>query len=458
MPPGNAQPPAYNTARPATTGNNAGNRIMEPRFDSWGPAPRSHNDLHLAYMRDVGIYHLLSPEEEARWARQYSEARAHIKALIQRFPQVILAKLEELRQRPQNSPQGLDSYIALENQDEEPDLPPKRDSTPLPVQHLLERLLNDSDSLLKQLSQADGTSLDDFASVLSSYLEEAGRVHFQQRFFLECVNLFIQGNWKAPGLSDAERQRLSAEMKETSRQADEAMNRLVEGNLRLVISIARRYACSLIPLADLVQEGNIGLMRAVESFEYRLGHRFSTYASYWIRQSISRALNSYGRSIRMPVNILRHLSKIHRAECVFLQENGTLPTIEQLSELVGLPAPRIRALQKMGQQPISLQSIATEDRDWSELLADDRPQRPADELNHDAIQKSLQLALGTLDERSREILVRRFGLMGHSVETLEQIAQRFHLTSERIRQLEAIALRKLRQPESNRYLEDLRMS
>jgi RNA polymerase primary sigma factor len=240
-------------------------------------------------------------------------------------------------------------------------------------------------------------------------------------------------------------------MEEIHQRAIKAMNNLVEGNLRLVISIARHFVCTLMPLSDLVQEGNIGLMRAVESFEYQRGHRFSTYASYWIRQSITHALNVNGRSIRIPVNIVRQLSKIHRMEREFLQEQGRPPSIEELASLVGLSVPRIRALLKMGQQPLSLQAIATEDRDWNDILADEQSLTHQTDSGHDITKSVLEV----LEPREREILMRRFGLLGHSVETLEQVAKHFGLTGERIRQLEAIALRKLRKPESNSLLDNI---
>ncbi|MBR4125384.1 MAG: sigma-70 family RNA polymerase sigma factor, partial [Victivallales bacterium] len=194
-----------------------------------------------------------------------------------------------------------------------------------------------------------------------------------------------------------------------------------------------------------------GLMRAVETFEYQRGHRFSTYASYWIRQSITHALNVNGRAIRIPVNIVRQLSKIHRAEREFLQEQGRPPSIEELAGLVALSVPRVRALLKMGQQPLSLQSIATEDRDWNDILADEQNFTNL----HDGGHNVTKTVLGVLEPREREILMRRFGLLGHSVETLEQVAKHFGLTGERIRQLEAIALRKLRKPESNSLLDNI---
>ncbi|MBP5300119.1 MAG: sigma-70 family RNA polymerase sigma factor, partial [Victivallales bacterium] len=290
------------------------------------------------------------------------------------------------------------------------------------------------------------------AELFQPVIAEYGHLIFQPRFYDACVELFITCEWEAPGVDDQRRQKLARQMRATNERAVKAMNRMVEGNLRLVISIARHFVCSLMPLSDLVQEGNIGLMRAVETFEYQRGHRFATYASYWIRQSITHALNVNGRSIRIPVNIVRQLSRIHRLEREFLQEHGRPPTIEELAGMVELSVPRVRALLKMGQQPISLHSISNEERDWNDILADDNEiSKPPQERKRDATKNVLEV----LEPREREILMRRFGLLGHSVETLEQVAKHFGLTGERIRQLEVMALRKLRKPESNSLLDGL---
>ncbi|MBR6471587.1 MAG: sigma-70 family RNA polymerase sigma factor [Victivallales bacterium] len=430
---------------------------VQMHSDGWINSAWSNYELNPSYMRDVGTYELLNADDEAKYAREYGEARARLHGLLADFPQVILAQLAELQSQPAGR---LLNFIELD---------PCNDD-----------IAYSDAALEEQLREAIGVLLDNKAEIIRRFasrksrqrtsgvpifqetnqlmnrvfnplVEQYGKLNFQQRFYSECVNLFIQGRWEAPGVNLKQRERLAIEMQESNEKAVKAMNHLVESNLRLVISIARHFVCSLMPLSDLVQEGNIGLMRAVESFEYQRGHRFSTYASYWIRQAITHALNVNGRAIRIPVNIVRQLSKIHRCEREFLQEQGRPPSIEELASLVTLSVPRVRALLKMGQQPLSLQSIATEDRDWNDILADEQNVSMPNDGGRDAT----RTVLDTLDPREREILIRRFGLLGHTVETLEQVAKHFGLTGERIRQLEAIALRKLRKPESNSLLDSL---
>lgn len=222
---------------------------------------------------------------------------------------------------------------------------------------------------------------------------------------------------------------------------------LIEANLRLVITIARSYMWSNISIEDLVQEGNIGLMRAVESFDFARGNRFSTYASYWVRQSIARAVNFHGRLIRMPVHVIRELSRISRCERIMLQENdGRVPTAEEIGKLLQMPAVRIKALQRMAQQPISLCSIEPEGKNWEEMLSDNMVHAPQAEERIGEMRGGLEDALGVLDNRERDIIVRHFGLNGHESETLEHIGASFGLTSERIRQIESAALIKMRHP------------
>lgn len=425
--------------------------------DGWINSAWNNYELNSSYMHDVGTYELLSADEEAKYAREYGEARAQLHGLLADFPQVILAKLAELQELPAGR---LLNFIELD---------PCDDDIVYSDAALEERLREALDVLLahkaeiirlfaarKSKQRSSNTPIFQETNqlmnrVFNPLVENFGRLNFQQRFYSECVNLFIQGRWEAPGVDAKRRESLAIEMQKSNEKAIKAMNHLVESNLRLVISIARHFVCSLMPLSDLVQEGNIGLMRAVESFEYQRGHRFSTYASYWIRQAITHALNVNGRAIRIPVNIVRQLSKIHRCEREFLQEQGRPPSIEELAGLVALSVARVRALLKMGQQPLSLQSIATEDRDWNDILADDQNVT----LPNDGGRDATRTVLDSLEPREREILIRRFGLLGHSVETLEQVAKHFGLTGERIRQLEAIALRKLRKPESNSLLDSL---
>ncbi|MBO4619492.1 MAG: sigma-70 family RNA polymerase sigma factor [Victivallales bacterium] len=426
--------------------------------DGWMNSAWNNFELNPTYMQEVGTFELLNADEEVRYAKEYSEARAQIHGLLAQFPQVIMAELDILRKLP---PGQLLSFIELDPCND--DLVYSDDALEKLIAQAIEMLLDKRKEILRQFARLQPSKSRNATEhavqvtgewlprIFNPIVREFGKFTFQPCFYSACVELFIRGDWETTGLDATQRHALSTQMEEIHQRAIKAMNNLVEGNLRLVISIARHFVCTLMPLSDLVQEGNIGLMRAVESFEYQRGHRFSTYASYWIRQSITHALNVNGRSIRIPVNIVRQLSKIHRMEREFLQEQGRPPSIEELASLVGLSVPRIRALLKMGQQPLSLQAIATEDRDWNDILADEQSTTHQTDNGHDITKTVLEV----LEPREREILMRRFGLLGHSVETLEQVAKHFGLTGERIRQLEAIALRKLRKPESNSLLDDI---
>lgn len=406
-------------------------------------------------MRDVGSFQLLSQEEEIRWSRQFHQSRQRVQELLDQYPQVIVAKLLQLRDN--SAGERLDKYMTAENDVEFTAFLQDSSRIRQILDFCVKRYRHREQSVNAPTEKAAPADDHQYVSgIIAPYLQELGRMRFLQRFYSSCVDLFISGAWQAPEISPEEHAAICKEMNEHQHASEFAMKKLVEGNLRLVISIARRYASPNVPLSDLVQEGNIGLMRAVESFEYQLGHRFSTYASYWIRQAISRAMNSYGRSIRIPMNILRQLSRIRRAEQQLLQKNGVIPTVHEIAAEVDLPPHRVNALQKMSMQPISLQSIATDDQNWNDFLADENSPQPGSTNTPEHLQHTLQLALDTLDPRSREILSRHFGLMGRKAETLDQIAKSFNLTSERIRQIETIALRQLRRPEANRYLDELR--
>lgn len=434
--------------------------VMAMRCDNWMYGSSwGNNGLQDSYLHEVSSFPLLTQEKEAECTRRFGEARSQMRDLVEDFPQVIFAKIRVLAEGAGEV--RLSNYMDLELDENNVY---SNDTVEQLSLNALKSLMKHENAIIDEIAgirreqRRDGQEQLqlDLTEVLAKYLQEGCKAHFRQRFYTECVQMFITGNWKAKGVPESEQQQMREKMEVVSRQAIDAMNELVEGNLRLVISIARRYSCAIVPLSDLVQEGNIGLMRAVESFEYKLGHRFSTYASYWVRQAISHAINAQSRPIRMPVNILRQLAHIHHAERQFLQENGRIPTVDELGAILDLTPARIRALQKMGQQPLSLQAVAADDSEWGDLLADNSVISPHDEYARENVKNSLRMALGTLEEREREILIRRFGIMGQPVETLDQIAARFKLTSERIRQIETSALRKLRTPKANRFLDELR--
>ncbi len=420
--------------------------------------PWGGQGLMASYMRDVGNFPLLSQEEEALWAQRYRQARQEVQELLQAHPQVMIQRLRELRDDPDRK--GLSTYLFFtQNVDgqveEEEDLGGEGVLEALDGMVLNRLLQNPSEVMRKCAASGNmegegGETKRSLAEIIAPYLRTTGNVHFQQRFLEDCVRGFIEGRWSEEGLDEKEKASLCLRMMDARKREQEAMNTLVEGNLRLVISVAKHFSTNLLSFADMVQEGNIGLMRAIESFEWQRGHRLSTYACFRIRHAITMALNAKGRSIRIPVNILRQLSKIRHLEQEYIQKNGVEPREEELARLVGITLSRLRALQRMVQQPISLQSITSEDRDWNDVLGS--PEDPMGEkLNQEAVQEALSVALGTLRPNERDVLERHFGLNGRSVQSLEIIANHYGLTSERIRQIEVNALAKLRRSFKETY-------
>jgi RNA polymerase primary sigma factor len=241
----------------------------------------------------------------------------------------------------------------------------------------------------------------------------------------------------------------------TVRRGDAAQRRLVESNLRLVVSIARRYVGRGMALLDLIQEGNLGLMRAVERFDYRRGFRFSTYATWWIRQSITRAIADQGRTIRMPIHIVDTVNKLTRAQRDMAQALGREPTVEELAIELDLTTERLVELTRIAQDTISLETPVGEEDDSTlgDFVEDTDAEVPADAATFRLLQENLALALEGLNPREREVLIMRFGLADGRMRTLEEVGEHFKVTRERIRQLETKALAKLRHPEKARNLQ-----
>ena len=233
-------------------------------------------------------------------------------------------------------------------------------------------------------------------------------------------------------------------------------NELIEANLKLVVSIARRYCSQKLLLGDLIQEGNLGLMRALERIDFSLGYRFSTYASWWIRHRILRAVNCTARVIRMPMHMIKLINDINLAEQRFIQLHDREPEIDELARMLELPVARVSAVRKMVVQTVSLQSHVSNGDDSAELgdfIADSTSRSPEAELNRKVLTERLQLMLETLPEREQQLLIMRFGLFGQPVFTLAEISAHFKLTRERIRQIELRLLAKLRTPEKLKFID-----
>ena len=318
------------------------------------------------------------------------------------------------------------------------------------------------------LSVPDGISVED---PVRMYLKEIGKVALlSAEEEIELAQKMEAGNVADEKIQilkgrientedESEKERIREEMKPlqlTSSQGADAKKRLAEANLRLVVSIAKRYVGRGMLFLDLIQEGNLGLIKAVEKFDYRKGYKFSTYATWWIRQAITRAIADQARTIRIPVHMVETINKLIRVSRQLLQELGREPSPEEIAEEMKMSVDRVREILKISQEPVSLETPIGEEEDshLGDFIKDDNVPVPADAAAFTLLKEQLEEVLGTLTEREQKVLTLRFGLEDGRARTLEEVGKEFNVTRERIRQIEAKALRKLRHPSRSRKLKD----
>ena len=267
------------------------------------------------------------------------------------------------------------------------------------------------------------------------------------------VRMYLKEIGRIPLLSSEEEIELAKRMEMGD---EEAKKKLSEANLRLTVSIAKRYSGRGMQFLDLIQEGNLGLIKAVEKFDYRKGYKFSTYATWWIRQSITRAIADQARTIRIPVHMVETMNRVNRTSRRLLQEYGREPTPEEIAVTMNLPVERILEVSKISQEPVSLETPIGEEEDshLGDFIQDEHVPVPSEEAAHTLLREQLEEVMDTLSDREQKVLALRFGLEDGKPHTLEEVGRDFQVTRERIRQIEAKALRKLRHPTRSRKLRD----
>ena len=302
-----------------------------------------------------------------------------------------------------------------------------------------ELLLDNDDDLL--LSDEEEVEIIDDADVLEGVSTE------------DPVRMYLKEIGNVPLLTTEEEIELAKRVEEGD---EEAKKRLIEANLRLVVSIAKKYVGRGMPFLDLIQEGNMGLMKAVDKFDYAKGFKFSTYATWWIRQAITRGIADTGRTIRVPVHMVETINKTLRMTRTLLQELGREPTPEEVADRLNVPVSRVREVLKISRDPVSLDTPIGEEDDshLGDFIEDDSALSPSDSAAFSMLREELGTALESLTDRERQVVQLRFGLIDGRARTLEEVGKEFNVTRERIRQIEAKALRKLRHPSRSKRLKD----
>ena len=283
--------------------------------------------------------------------------------------------------------------------------------------------------------------------------DEPEILHSERGSAEDPVRMYLKEIGRIPLLSSEEEIELAKRMEMGD---EEAKKKLSEANLRLTVSIAKRYSGRRMQFLDLIQEGNLGLIKAVEKFDYRKGYKFSTYATWWIRQSITRAIADQARTIRIPVHMVETMNRVNRTSRRLLQEYGREPTPEEIAVTMNLPVERILEVSKISQEPVSLETPIGEEEDshLGDFIQDEHVPVPSEEAAHTLLREQLEEVMDTLSDREQKVLALRFGLEDGKPHTLEEVGRDFQVTRERIRQIEAKALRKLRHPTRSRKLRD----
>ena len=417
------------------------------------------------YMRQMGKVDLLTPKAEAELFRQVGEGVERCRALFHRFhfaPALYARALDSVEGQTIRFDHAVSDRFEGDREAYLAKLPEfrgmlRRARGAKAVGECFEKLCFTQKLFESLCAEADERWYLPYRRMVSEQAKLAGRRPSRRReAALEKIRGEMSGLEKDFGMSGARFVESFGELKRQLREGEAARTRIVEANLRLVISVVKKYMNCGLGFLDLIQEGNLGLMKAVEKFEYRRGYRFSTYATWWIRQAASRAIADQGRTIRIPVHMIETINRFQRAERVLIQKFGRKPTDEEMSVEFGVGIREVRSIRKLMAQPVSLQSKLGGDDDGTlgDILPDAHSTSPCERAEEHLMRDRIRTVLSSLDDREREVIDYRYGLSDGYGRTLEEVGRFFNVTRERVRQIEAKALRKLRHPQRMKMLRE----
>ncbi|MCS7280211.1 MAG: RNA polymerase sigma factor RpoD [Desulfobacterota bacterium] len=411
-----------------------------------------------AYLKDIGKVSLLTPEEEYEIAKKIEEGERKIRNLLFRIPQAIV-HLDDLQvQLKKGTISVIDVLKNIDElnytkRDEE-----KHKKRAISLITTIKSIYEKKSLIEKELLSPNCINrkqLEKKLTKLMGKFEESLTSLNLTRKVIEDITRKIE---KEVDFLDEDEKRnareILNEINKTEKELKEVKNRLIQANLRLVINIAKKYLNRGLSFLDLVQEGNMGLMKAAEKYDYQKGYKFSTYSTWWIRQAITRSIADYARTIRVPVHVLETMNKISKVTISLFQELGREPTIEEISKKAGLPVEKVRKIMRVSNEPISIETpIGDDDSKLGDFIADPKSPSPLNELIKISLKEEIDKVLATLTPREEKVIRMRLGIGEKTDYTLEEVGEVFGLTRERIRQIEAKALRKLKHPSRRKRLE-----